>query len=91
MMTWLWSVVVCYSKTQADDCQADNSSNIFIGNVCHQASEFERLAEFNNYTCTVYNDTHTYEEAFGSSDCNYEQWAENMFDQRTGASEEYFK
>ena len=91
---------MCYSKTEAEDCEDADSDNVFLGSTCYTESDFNVSRDL-NYTCNYYDkeDCTTYEKAASQGDildnyttaCDYEGYIRDRYCDRTGASEEYFK
>ena len=100
------TVVVCYSKTEAEQCEGRSSENVFLGSTCYTPAEhFAPVANTTNYTCTYaepVKDCKTYASQIAKGHlnysiypnempCNFESYIRGRFCDKTGASEEYFK
>ena len=99
-------VPVCYSTTEAEQCEGQSSDNVFLGSTCYTPAEhFAPVANFTNYTCTYaepVKDCKTYASQIleghlnksvysNEMPCNFESYIRGQFCDRTAASEEYFK
>ena len=100
------SDVVCYSTTEAEQCEGQSSDNVFLGSTCYTPEvDFAPVANFTNYTCTYAEpaqDCKTYASQIleghlnqsvysNEMPCNFESYIRGQFCDRTAASEEYFK
>ena len=99
-------VPVCYSTTEAEQCEGQSSDTVFLGSTCYTpGDDFAPVANSTNYTCTYaapVNDCETYasqilgghlNDSIYSDEmpCNFESYIRGRFCDRTAATEEYFK